>query len=81
MGRKQGEQPTFGKGSVRPELLIPASSSAFPAPALAEDTAQPHAHPRVEQGKRRVVAVLEIDKLACIGVCKTHTHTILIAPL
>jgi hypothetical protein len=44
MGRNQEEQPTLGKEGIGPKLMIPASPSAFPAPARAEDTAQPHAH-------------------------------------
>jgi hypothetical protein len=67
MGPKQGEQPTLSKQSIRPELRIPASPSAFSAPALAEDNAQPQAQPRIKQRKRRVVALLIIFKPAPQG--------------
>ena len=57
----------LGKESLRPKLMIPSSSSAFPAPPSAEDAAQPHAHPPLKPRKRRVVAVLEVGEPAFQG--------------
>src|SRR5688572_8274447 len=71
------------KECIWPALMVSATATTSEPLPLAEDTAQPHAHPAVLLAKRGVMAMLEIFKPATqrtVHICDDDQQGVSIGP-
>jgi hypothetical protein len=60
MGGDQREQPLLGKEGVRPAVMIRTAASAPASLSVAQDIAQPHADPGIQDLEHETTTMLKI---------------------